>query len=152
MLTKGEFFEVLDDTIRATKGQFGHWRLNEYSAWDAYREDPARFHAKSQDNPTGHVGVAVVYGDGPWWEPDFYLALDTEHDLGSVSIIDHEGMTIETLGEVAWETDVGSPTAATIKATERLAVKVGWLVCGDWDVVADSYCAPVKRIFLPVTA
>jgi hypothetical protein len=152
MLTKSEFFEALGDTIRASKGQLGRWRVNKDRAWEAYEANPGMFHQHTQDNPAGHVGVGVVVNDGPWWELDLYVVLDTEDNPGSVSITDREGTTICRLGNVSWDTDAGSPSRTTLAEAERVAAEAGWLVSGDWDVTTDSYYAPVKAELMTTAA
>jgi hypothetical protein len=152
MLTKSEFFEALGDTIRANKAGLDGWRVNKDRAWEAYRANPAPFHAKTQDNPTGHVGVGVVVNAGPWWEPDLYIMLYTEDTPGLVWITDRKGKMIATLGNIAWDTDAGSPSRTMLAEAGRVAAAAGWLVSGDWDVTTDSYCAPVKREPMTITA
>lgn len=75
------------------------------------------------------------------------LTIDTEHEPGSVAVVEVDDRTPDrqrtalVLGTV----DPGAPDAR--RRAEGLAVRAGWLRSGAWELVADADVVPVVAAF-----
>ena len=74
-----------------------------------------------------------------------YLTVDTEHEPGSVTVVDVSDRTPDVQTTVAVLGNVGDPHSGhACRDAEVLASVAGWYVSGAWGLVTDARVAPVS--------
>lgn len=75
----------------------------------------------------------------------YVLTIDTEHEPGSVAIVEVDDTTPDVQETVAILGSVGDPhDPHAQRHAEDLATEAGWSVSGPWGLITDAYVAPVK--------
>ena len=74
-----------------------------------------------------------------------FLSIDTEHEPGSVAIVDIDDHQPDVQRTVAILGSVGNPQEEHAQRhAQDLAGDAGWLVSGAWELTADAFVAPVS--------
>ena len=73
------------------------------------------------------------------------LTIDTEHEPGSVAVVDVSDRTPDVQTTVAVLGNVGDPHGEdACRVATVLAEAAGWYVSGAWGLVTDAWVAPVS--------